>query len=844
MTNVLFSLLAEWKGFWWLREKNRRLASFVRARIYGFQHAIRERKTESGIFAELFKAVFWQLTWSVVIVAVFYWLDDKTHPLFVRWGLEIPMGDDGYTALLSTIAGIGGLFVGLYYTALSTVSGAIYARVPNNIRNLLSRDQTGNLYINFLSILTFSCVMLVASYVIGLGHVQSAIPVVAILAGVGILSFIHLGRRAFNFFDPTSLSETILAQLREAVKMAAHRDKNFQRHAHRLAADGIATLKTLTDICAKEPHLRGDPYAQCGRKIIAFLLFYQSYRCRIPTASLWYKQKYVHQEWQHMDSSIANVSHHAGMSLPPKKSGDYAWLDSELLPIIRQCVRINLEDKNWEIARNVLSFFGLYPSTLASLRQMKAAATALRVDGAIVLDEILSSSETVAVVEQKEEASVVEQVVIESANAFISYCNALREIRKEMLVESMRKIAWHRRDAVYSPTFPPHLLPCLEELKTHIDFERQVEGKNITPLWYQAEVVAREEADQFFANAKVVFDDFPALLKEWQDKAGKSKRLWMQAMIIQAEWRYHKLLQSRLHELKEAHESITGNQRVKEMNWRIVDFSAHEKNHSERGKEIIHRMSTLAPFLLLTARPEWVPDYPGQFMRCIGDAAMDALVDNDPEAFRRVFPSYFIACCQQFDRMRENIEVGGQNWRAVGRIRVAFAPLRDLLSLSGYARLMSDLHESSALWQVVVENWNHRLKNLADSSGNADGTPHMKMPQMLVLMLRDSKMTPTIDAGNTFRFNWTRKVTSELAKIPRAREAHDAVGPGGFRVFGRHDVTVNHPSKLVRYCAASKMLARGDGEDIFVLYYLRKHPDSEGIDFKEWDYIRKGIERA
>ena len=658
------------------------------------------------------------------------------------------------------------------------------------------------------------------------------------------MSFIYLGRRAFNFFDPTSLSETILAQLREAVKMAAHRDKNFQRHAHRLAADGIATLKTLTDICAKEPHLRGDPYAQCGREIIGFLLFYQSYRCRIPTASLWYKQKYVHQEWQHMDSSIANVSHHVGMSLPPKKSGDYAWLDSELLPIVRQCIRVNLEDKNWEIARNVLSLFGLYPSTLASLRQMKAAATALRLDGAIVLDEILSSSETVAAVEQKEEASVVEQIVIEPANAFISYCNVLRNIRKEMLVESMRKIAWHRRDAVYSPTFPPHLLPCLEELKIHIDFERQVEGKNITPLWYQAEVVAREEADQFLANVKVLLNDFPALLKEWQDKAGKSKRLWMQAMIVQAEWRYHKLLEMRLHELKEAHESITGNQRVKEMNWRTVDFPAHEKKHGERGKEIIDRMSGLAPFLLLTARPEWAPDYPGQFMRCVGDAAMDALIDNDVKSFHRAFTSYFIACCQQFDRMRENIEIEGQSWRAVRVLRTAFTPLRDLLSLSGYARLMSDLHKSPALWQVVVENWDDRLNKQEDSSKNAGGTPRIKVPQMLVAMLLDSKMTLTVDAGNTFRFNWMRKVINELAKIPRSRKAYNEVGLGRFGMFGGHDVTINHPSKLVRYCAKSKMLRADNGEDIFVLYYLCERSDSESIDFKEWDRIRREIERA
>ena len=841
MTNTFFSLLAEWEGFWRLREKIRYLTFFVRARIFGFWHVIGERKTEARIFADLVRAVLWQLSLAGAIVIVLYWLDEKIQPMLVQWEWEAPM-DDGYATLLTTIAGIGGVFIGLYYTALSTVSGAMYARVPNNIRNLLEQDQTGKLYINFLSILSFSCIMFVAFYVVGLGKIQWITPFIALFAGVGILSFSRLGRRAFNFFDPTSLSGTIFTQLTQAVEMAAHRDRSFQSHAHRLATHCIATLKTLADICAKEPHLRGEPYAQFSRIVIEFLLLYQISRCRIPTPSLWYEQKHVHKEW-HADNVMADVSHIAGMPLPPEKTGDYPWLENELLPIVRQCVRVNLTDQNWDIARDVLSLCGQFSNHLASLRQAKSAAMAIHTDGEIVLDIILPPSEDIVVGDRKEEVGIVEQIVTEPANAFISYCNGLQGVRKETLVESARKIAWHRHDAVYSPAFPPHLLPCLEELKTHIDFERQVEGKIVTPLWYQAEVIVRAEADQFFANAKVVFDDFPALLKAWQDKAKKSKRLWTQAMIIHAEWRYHKLLEMRLHELKEAHESIIGNQRVKEMNWRTVDFPAHEKRHSERGKEIIDRMSVLTPLLLLAARPEWAPDYPGQFMRCIGDTAMDALIDNDPETFRRVFTSYFITCFQRFDRMRESIEIEAQAWRMVMKFRAAFAPMRDLLSLSGYARLMSDLHESSALWQVVVKNWDRMLDKSEDSSKNAGGSARI-LPQVLVDMLRDAKVTPTSDAGDTFRTNWERKVVWELNKIPRSKELCPGGELGGFRTLGECDETVDHSSKLVRYCAESRMLGAGNGEDIFVLYYFCERPDSEGVDFKEWDYIRRGIERA
>ena len=851
MTNSLFSLLARWEGFWLLRAGFHRLVFFFRVQTFDFQRATHERGAEARIFAGLFRAVLWQFAWAIVIVAALHWSDSHLRPLFIQRGWIIPM-DDGYATLLSTIAGIGGVFIGLYYTALSTVGGAIYARVPNNIRNLLAHDRIGNLYINFLSILTFSCILLVASHAIGWGRIQSAAFVAAIFAGAGILSFVQLGRRAFNFFDPTSLSGTVIEQLDRAVKIAGHSDKNFQYHAHRLTVDGIATLKTLGDICAKEPHLQGEPYAQFSRQVIQFLLFYQTVRCQIPTTSLWHAQKHIHKEW-HAHNSMADVCYAAGMPLHPEVARDVGWLEDSLLPIVRQCLQVNLADKKWEIVLKVLPDCAQFSSALASLRQVDTAATMIRADSKIILDQILPPSEDIVTDEWQEEVGIVEQVAALPANILISYCNTLQHVRKEILTELVGGIAWHRRDAVYELQFPPHLLPCLEELKSHLDFERQVEGEIITPIWYQGEMVAREEADKFFSNAKALFEDFPALLAEWGDVANKSKRLWTQAVIVGAEWRYHRLMNMRLNELKAAHESITGNRRTEEdMVWRTVDFSAYQKKCDEHCKKTLQRMAMLAPILLQFRRPEWVPDYPGQFMRYIGDEAMHSLIDNDVETLRLFFASYSTACFQQFYRMREKIESWDE--RAIIKVRAAFAPLRDLLSLSGYACLMSELHDAPVLWEEVVKGWDVFLKQWKDSSKKGDSTVNI-LPQILVLMLRDMKRALTYDAGDNFRFAWQRMVASKLFQIGREipKDWNPSSAEGLSEKFGIlpdiPDKVVDHPSKLVRHCA--EYCQRGmpgggmpGGEDIFVLYYLRKHPDSEGVDFKEWDHLSRSIERA
>ena len=822
MTNVLFSLLAEWKGFWRLREKIRHLTFFVHARVFGFRRVMRERKTEAGVFAKLVRAVLWQLSLAGTIVLALYWLDEKIQPLLVQWGLKPPI-DDGYATLLTTIAGIGGVFIGLYYTALSTVSGAIYARVPNNIRNLLEHDQTGNLYINFLSILSFSCIMLVASYVIGLGKIQWIAPFIALFAGVGILSFARLGRQVFNFLDPTYMSWTVIEQLMQFVQMAAHKDKNFQHHAYNMANRNIAVLKTLAGICAKETHLRGDSYARFGKRIITFMLFYQRFRCRIPTESLWHEQKYVHKEWYKGGIDSGKMVHHkAGLILSPEIKGNLNWVEDEILPIIQGGIISNIANKERGIARGLLADCEQYSNLLAAMRQVKGAAAVIRTCGNAAVNEVLPSVETVCLLNgQADEMAVLQRAAVMPEHAFISYCNMLLLARKEALTARVKNVKWHRRDGIYREQFPLHLLPCLENLKSHLDFERNVNGEIVTPLWFQAELVLQEEAKQFEESVKIFFEDFPALLAEWRDKAKKSRRPWAIALVVGCELRYNTIIGQRLSELRDAHDSINSGWRIEGSETRKIDFTACEKKHEEHRGKIMREMAVCSPVLLGMSRPEWAPDFPGQFMRHVGDGIFDALVKGDAEFVRAVFASYCIACFQQFDYLKAGDEK--QDWRVRIRVRGAFAPLRDLLALSGHARLMSDFHKIPALWEIVVDAWDKNLKDL-------NFFQQIDIAEFFTAMLTDARHSLGMDAGNQFRFDWQRRISETLENTRNYNSAR-----------GRF---IDHPSPLVRHCARRGMGMSENGEDIFVLYYLKERSDSKKVDFEYWDQLRTSIDRS
>ena len=245
MFNTLFLSLAQTRLFWKARNAFSRLGFFSYRTLFGIKHRVREGSTTTKSLFSLLKIILSQLVLAILITIVLQITNSYFASVFTSMGFTIPEVSN-YGTLLEAVIGVGGVFIGLYYAAISTIGGAIYARLPNNIRDLLAKEQVGNVYMRLLALLTSFAVCLLAFHTLGLEPILLAIPLLILGAGVMIIGFVRLGARAFYFFDPTIHSDRLFKQLfqyHRQVQAGGYRwlDPSFQNYTLQRAQNTIDT---------------------------------------------------------------------------------------------------------------------------------------------------------------------------------------------------------------------------------------------------------------------------------------------------------------------------------------------------------------------------------------------------------------------------------------------------------------------------------------------------------------------------------------------------------------------------------------------------------------------------
>ena len=287
---------------------------------FEFGTSARQERTNTGILLSFLRLTGYQLLFAISIAAGLQLLELVLVPDLVnRW--SIPDAAN-YVSWLSTIAQIGGVFIALYFTAVTAAAGAIYAQVPNNIRDLLARERVGNVYIRYLTLATFLPLCLIALHFLGFEPIRMAVPFLVWVAGTGIIAFAALGRRAFDLFDPTRLAGSLFGDFGGWLAQVSAggfrwQDRSFQTHAHRQTASVVDTLQTLSDLAATHANLDSAPLLEFSMSVLALLAEYQQRKLRIPTDSLWFEQKYEHRSWYQTEDTTVQLAHHTGTSLSP-----------------------------------------------------------------------------------------------------------------------------------------------------------------------------------------------------------------------------------------------------------------------------------------------------------------------------------------------------------------------------------------------------------------------------------------------------------------------------------------------------------------------------------------------
>jgi hypothetical protein len=816
MRSTLYLCLSQFRCFWWLRSLIRRMIFLIKSNFFGVTFNIREERINFQSLRGLLQITQAQLFLAILLSISLQLIDPLLYPVYQLIGLRIP-DDTDYVTLLATVSGIGGVFIGLYYAGISNVGGAIYSRVPNNIRDLLARERIGNIYMRYLAMLTFLGICLIGLRVLGFPRIYLAVPIVTISVGVGIIAFVKLGQRAFYLFDPTALSNNIFEELRTWVKMASvagfqWNDPSFQAHANKRANLALTTLDTLSDITAKEPHLNGKPFADLARNIIGFLIFYEPQKRRIPTGSHWFEQQYVQKEWYRTEDTSVSIAHQTGTAIQPETASNKQWLEAKVLSIVINCIRVNMKGKRFSLLLDLLSYIDAYMKCLAKEGQLKQCFDFLSNVAEAVFSEIPKEDEqTHKRTDQLEKLALAEYMAYLPISIGLAYLDSIEYLSNQGISKRLKVIKWKNGDDVYFHDFRAFSLPRLEWLRPRIGFEINVEGEEISPIWYLTELLLQVEAEQFVENIDSLISRSTALYHQWIDLHQKNKDQWLVGAILSREWEnWHKIARQ-IEKIRKIWDDISEGRHIEGLPWPRTDPNQWRKNIQERQKEILKYMAKQGTILSLLPRPDGFPDYAGQFLHTAGETAFEAMYSGDLDIFRSIFKNYFYGCLVQFDKLRP--KGPSDSWRTQQDFKIAAAPIMDMIDLSGYALLFGDYHKVPDLWKEVTGVWDEYLNEnqspprvalIAAAVGLTEA--HFEIPHRAVL-----------------RTTWHQKINHLLTKVPRKEMWHH-------NRFSSDSIVV-HDSPLVRIFGKEPFGGFRNGIDIFISMYLRKRPDANGLDF-------------
>jgi len=720
-----------------------------------------------------------------------------------------------YVSWLGTIAQIGGVFIALYFTAVTAAAGAIYAQVPNNIRDLLAKERVGNIYIRYLTLATFLPLCLVALHFMGFEPLRIAVPIIAVMAGIGIIAFTTLGLRAFYLFDPTKLADSLFIDLGgwlDQVSAGGFRweDRSFQAHAHREAASIADTLQTLSDLASTHANLESAPLLELSSSVLALLAAYQRRKSRIPTGSLWFEQKYEHKSWYQTEDSKVQMAHRAGISLNPVSVPEYNWLEKRLQPIPIRCFELNLSRKRLDNVRDLLTAIDHYLVALATNGDVKGALSlAIELRDGYERSFGTTDQPGERQKEQAEDVGLADAACFSPIRIMVAYRMGLEQRTPEMTTKRLGKIRWQKPVSLYTNDLVAEELRPVESMLPLIKMELEVEGTIRTPLWYQQDLVGRSQAGNLRESVNEIIECGSVFFQSWSEGLVKAGRPWQSAAVLSRYLEYmNKLEHYNLSYFIKYSESLAANKHLTDLPWPDINAEPWiEKVRSLRSK-LIRSLASHIILLSNSQRPEGVPDYRGQFVHETSENLFDSFVDRRLEEVQALIGPYLAGTFALFEEMRPNpaqVDVWMEQ-----KLQIAAAPILDALELCGYGRLLSELYADGQLWGAISGVWNRFLQQSTAT-----------LPWLAVVLTGGIPRFQIPHRG-LIRTNWSMRIQNELNKLPRRQSMFDGIV--GHSMYD----AVDHASPLVRYCAKYDF---HNGRDIFAAVYLSKQPGAEALDW-------------
>jgi hypothetical protein len=719
---------------------------------------------------------------------------------------------------LSTLAQISGLFLGLYFTAISVVAGTNYARVPAEILDALVREKVGNLYIRIVALFGGISLMLLGASNLGYRPGVLNLILVSLLGIASVFSFVELGRRAFYFFDPTRLVNFVAGDILRATRSATclgfgWRDPSFQDYYRKQADNDIRIYEDVILLSDRESRLQGRSLLGLVLQFLALLEVYSQEKKRIPSDSQWFERAYRHRTWLTTEDTRVNLAIDTGTGLEPEYVPDHSWFEKRLVSLVsRTLTGLSARD---DLDRAITVCIRLQ-GTLGNLGKEFAIEESLSLFQRLKMFAREVAMKTRIEVTTSDQAHTL-GLSLGAADAcgtgFISvllgFANRLESISPESFSASIDEVDFRHPKTIYHAGFPRKVIEQLEHLYKGIGFEQRVEGHQISPGWYCRQIAGLGMARFFAETCEALLVELENTYAAEAEELFGKKRYPFAAQIVQRGLEACHKFHFHIEKFREWFESFSAIRRVADIPWPEFDPKrAHERIEAVRDRLLIVLANSISGIAALPASKE-LPDYLGQAYVMLADESYKSLATGDEVLFGKLFVPFFAVSVAVQDRLRVQLQ-GSESETAAAYITT---PIEDLLAISGYALVYSEL-ENKTFWNVVKSYWDRYFGNSSAPgalvSSLASAISYRR--SLFAILPRDLRRTA-----------WTQDLQHRL----RQRGLSEDFFGGG---FGTRRQSPNHPSALIRTLARGSFLF-DKAADIFTGCYLMKRSEAAGVEF-------------
>ena len=274
---------------------------------------------------------------------------------------------------------------------------------------------------------------------------------------------------------------------------------------------------------------------------------------------------------------------------------------------------------------------------------------------------------------------------------------------------------------------------------------------------------------------------------------------------------HKKKIPATLPAIKKLSEKLQEGAVVKGLKWPEWDWEKVAQRLKKAEEELLKILAACIPPLASEPDDPDLPDFLGEATMKVGEASFESLRENNKKVFELLFPCYMHGCITCSNRERTRVtEITEQS---ATRISI---PLLDLLYLSGYVNVYSELHQNPDLWKICKTHWDKMLTRDNNATIIAAATAFHR--SSIGIGLRSIQRT-----------QWQMLVEADLSDLP----SEDDYSGGMFSATKE----VIHVSPLIRTLASghrvmeSRVHLYHDGLEIFIAIYLQQNPITSRMNF-------------